>query len=167
MSDSLITEPQIHIEPMRADDPRAIIELERRAGLTAWGEESYLRDLQNPSAILLVARRSDQSSVRQLAGFLAAWVVADEFQLHNMAVTPDFRRQGIGAALLAEALRLARRKGATSGVLEVRAANTAAQALYQSFGFHAVGRRKNYYHHPPDDALLMICDLQTTATGDE
>jgi ribosomal-protein-alanine N-acetyltransferase len=39
--------------------------------------------------------------------------------------------------------------------LEVRASNSEARALYQSFGFHPSGLRRNYYRDPPEDAIEM------------
>ncbi|HWQ31498.1 MAG TPA: ribosomal protein S18-alanine N-acetyltransferase [Blastocatellia bacterium] len=146
------------IEPMRASDIAAVEELERQGGLTSWGAGCYRRDLDNPHFILLVARKVQEGEPR-IVGFLNAWVVADEFQLNNMAVSPSARRQGIGSALLAAALRLAGEQGAARGVLDVRAANQAAQALYRRFGFSVAGVRRNYYHNPPDDSWLMVCEI--------
>ena len=40
-------------------------------------------------------------------------------------------------------------------MLEVRASNAPAIALYEKHGFAAVGRRKNYYDAPREDAVLM------------
>ena len=39
--------------------------------------------------------------------------------------------------------------------LEVREGNTAARALYESFGFVTEGVRRNYYTQPSEDALIM------------
>ena len=39
--------------------------------------------------------------------------------------------------------------------LEVRAQNSAAQALYRSLGFVQTGLRRNFYATPADDAVLM------------
>jgi len=151
------------IEPMRASDIAAVEDLERQGGLTAWGAGCYRRDLDNSCFILLVARAVHEGGP-QVVGFLNAWVVADEFQLNNMAVS-QATRQGIGSALLAAALRLAGEKGAERGVLDVRATNQAAQALYRSFGFSVAGVRRNYYHNPPDDSWLMVCEISRTEPG--
>lgn len=70
---------------------------------------------------------------------------------------PAARRQGLGARLLAEVIATARAAGATRLMLEVRAGNQAAQALYQRAGFMVTGRRKGYYPAPDgrEDACLM------------
>jgi ribosomal-protein-alanine N-acetyltransferase len=51
--------------------------------------------------------------------------------------------------------------GAQAAILEVRAGNVAAQALYRRYGFEVVGRRRLYYREPPEDALLMRASLTT------
>lgn len=79
-----------------------------------------------------------------------------EGQITNIAVHPDFRRQGLGGAILEALLKEAARRNLESVVLEVRASNTAAIALYERYGFTAVGRRKNFYRAPTEDALVML-----------
>lgn len=57
-------------------------------------------------------------------------------ELGRMAVEPDQRGHGIGAAVLAEAERAARAEGAARMRLH---AQTAARTLYERGGFEAVG----------------------------
>lgn len=82
-------------------------------------------------------------------------LVADEAELHSIAVHPARRREGLGKRLLEDFLGLARADGAHSVWLEVRASNEAALRLYFEAGFAATGRRPRYY---PDgeDALLLV-----------
>lgn len=84
-------------------------------------------------------------------------LVLDEAELLDIGVAPTARRQGLGARLLAEVIATARAAGATRLMLEVRAGNQAAQALYQRAGFMVTGRRKGYYPAPDgrEDACLM------------
>jgi ribosomal-protein-alanine N-acetyltransferase len=58
--------------------------------------------------------------------------------------------------LLAELAWAAIRRGSTGLTLEVRVSNTAAQALYERFGFQAAGVRKRYYENV-EDAIVMWC----------
>jgi ribosomal-protein-alanine N-acetyltransferase len=83
-----------------------------------------------------------------------------EAQILNLSVIPACRREGIGRELLQRLVDDARRLGAEQVFLEVRAANTAAIALYHAEGFGEVARREEYY--PPsragdvrEDALVM------------
>ena len=73
----------------------------------------------------------------------------------NLAVRPDRRRQGLGAALVAAMGAAAREKGLAFLTLEVRESNLPARRLYEKCGFAAVGTRKNYYEKPTENAVLM------------
>lgn len=57
--------------------------------------------------------------------------------IHDIAVLPQFRRQGIGNALLAEVETQARKKGCCKITLEVLEGNKTARKAYQAFGFGA------------------------------
>jgi ribosomal-protein-alanine acetyltransferase len=72
----------------------------------------------------------------------------------NVAVHPRYRRRGIGAVLMAEALREARERAAEAVTLEVRRSNLGARRLYASLAFEEVGVRRNYYGRG-EDALIM------------
>ena len=151
-----------HIERLREADLEMVATLERQCGLNQWGTASYRHELKNPSAILLAAwaDKTDEARDKQsvLLGFLAGVVTVDEFEIRNLAVTPQQRRRGIGAALLEAGLRVAHEQGALRTVLEVRASNLPALALYHRHGFTCVGKRAAYYHDPPDDAWIMACE---------
>lgn len=59
-------------------------------------------------SILLVAEMKTEGS-RTVAGLVLVWCLADEVQVIELAVHPDYRRQGIGLALMSEALALGTR----------------------------------------------------------
>lgn len=59
----------------------------------------------------------------------------------GMGVRFDYRRRGIGRALLRQALAETRRSGFEKLELDVFASNTAARALYEQLGFVIEGRR--------------------------
>jgi ribosomal-protein-alanine N-acetyltransferase len=96
-----------------------------------------------------------------------AWrVVVDELHVTNLAVRPDRRRQGLGRFLLGAMLRRAANAGARRALLEVRASNRAARALYAQSGFVLIGERKAYYSDPPDDALVLAREAPAPAGSD-
>jgi ribosomal protein S18 acetylase RimI-like enzyme len=187
MSVRIPEQSAIRIERMDASHLDAVAALEAQANLSAWGVAGYRRELDNPRAVLLVAltraaenaeehhlvaagSESETAQLndaprdpRALAGFLAGWVVADEFELHTLGVARERRRRGVGAGLLRAGLRAAGARGAARCVLEVRAANAAALALYQRFGFVRIGARAGYYREPPGDALVLRCEGEAWA----
>jgi [ribosomal protein S18]-alanine N-acetyltransferase len=95
----------------------------------------------------------------ELAGFLVARRVASDLEILNFAVAHDWRRCGIGAALLGAALKWAQTFQASQAILEVRASNLAALRFYTRHKFEVVGRRPRYYTAPVEDALLLTAAL--------
>jgi len=149
---------RVAISRMNEHDLLEVVEMEQTCGLSPWGWDAYHHELgQGSAAIMLVAAPAGTAleGGHRLAGYIVARVIADELHVNNVAVRPELRRQGIGAALLHAAFRRAERQGSISAWLEVRAGNQAAQTLYERCGFRIAGRRKDYYHQPVEDALIM------------
>ena len=131
-----------------------IAALEKRCFTDPWSEASVASELENPLSLWLVEEREGV-----VAGYIGSQSVPPEADVMNVAVAPEFRRQGIASALLsALAARLAV-QGIRSLTLEVRVSNAAARALYAAFGFAEIGRRKNYYLEPKEDALILRKEL--------
>jgi len=65
----------------------------------------------------------------------SGWVNPGEYYLANMAVFPEFRRQGLGSLLLADAETRARQQGCNRLALDVEAENRDAVRLYERVGF--------------------------------
>lgn len=55
--------------------------------------------------------------------------------IHDLAVLPAFRAQGVGQALLAGVEKIAREKNCCKVTLEVLQGNIAARKAYEKFGF--------------------------------
>ncbi|MBQ2895554.1 MAG: ribosomal protein S18-alanine N-acetyltransferase [Oscillospiraceae bacterium] len=91
----------------------------------------------------------------ELLGYADALTVLDEGYIGNIAVSPEQRRRGIGAALLDALLQQGREKALSFLTLEVRESNAAARALYLSRGFVVAGERRNVYERPRENALIM------------
>ncbi len=77
--------------------------------------------------------------------------------LIKLAVKPEYRRRGIGDALLRETVKYARKVGADEVILEVRAKNTVARRFYKKRDFKEVKYKKGYYLD--DDAVIMTLKL--------
>jgi len=142
---------------MTEHDLLEVVEIEETCGLSRWGWDAYRAEIERPEAVALVARAagSGAGGYGALAGFVAARLSADELHVNNIGVRPEFRRLGLGGALLGLALEFGERGGGARAVLEVRAGNLPAQRLYAAHGFEVVGERRNYYRDPSEDALVM------------
>lgn len=148
---------------MTEHDLLEVVEIEELCGLSRWGWAAYHAELVHGNARLLLVAYCDSATSasrdNRLAGFVASRLVADELHINNIAVRPSYRRRGIGGKLLQAVLDEALSLGVKSSLLEVRASNKDAQALYQTCGFRIVGRRTGYYGDPPEDALVMRAAL--------
>jgi ribosomal-protein-alanine N-acetyltransferase len=89
-----------------------------------------------------------------ITGFIALLYSLDTADILDIAVLPSHTRKGIGKNLLLHAFERCKQKDITEILLEVRASNTAAKALYESTGFERIHIRKNYYSAPLEDALI-------------
>ena len=145
---------------MTEHDLVEVCAIEELSDLSVWGWDAYHNEMQSGmDTIMLVARLASPSVQCEIAGFIVARVIADELHVNNVAVRPEFRRQGLGSALLETTLDQARQRNATIAQLEVRAGNSQAQKLYERCGFTIVGSRRNYYRNPTEDAMLMSLRL--------
>ena len=125
-----------------ADDLDAVAAIQRASpGAARWNAADYL------NREFLVALEGDR-----VVGFLVArTLAADEREILNLAVAPDFRRKGVARALLDRAL-----EGFCGEVfLEVRESNGVAQEFYKSLGFKELSKRTGYYDSPPETAIVM------------
>jgi ribosomal-protein-alanine N-acetyltransferase len=113
-------------------------------------ERSLREELVRPWARLRAAR--DESG--HLLGYALFWHVVDELHLLNVAVAIPARRQGIGRALMDDLVAYARAHAVARILLEVRAGNTAAIALYEQLGFTRFNVRERYYADD-EDAIEM------------
>lgn len=126
-----------------------------------WSEATFRAALDDPRAAVLLAEGESGG----LLGYAVLFTVLDEGNLDNIAVAPEHRRQGVADALLGEIVGFGREHLSTL-TLEVRASNAPAIALYEKYGFAAVGRRKNYYTDPKEDAILMTLDFAKEISAD-
>ncbi|MGC2871868.1 ribosomal protein S18-alanine N-acetyltransferase [Ihubacter sp. mB4P-1] len=133
-----------------AADVDDMADLEQRCFDDPWSEQALAEDMENPRCLYVVAELDGR-----VVGYVGFWAIVDEGHINNVAVSPDFRRRRIGAALIEEALRLGTELGLVNYTLEVRAGNEAAIGLYEKFGFEAVGVRPHYYEVGGEDAVIM------------
>jgi ribosomal-protein-alanine N-acetyltransferase len=132
-----------------------VLEIERLSFEQPWSLASFRRELSLSFSRLMVAvTEDDEDGGGTIAGYLCRWLVAGESHILNIAAHPDFRRRGVGMALMAEAVAEAHARKVSLMILEVRRSNLEARRLYRKFGFEERRLRRNYYG-PGEDALVM------------
>ena len=65
----------------------------------------------------------------------------------DIDVLPEFRRKGVGKALMEHCISRARELGARRVILETQTSNLKAISFYRSMGFHLAGMDTSNYHN--------------------
>lgn len=112
-----------------------------------WTKKMLFDEVDNPLSITVTEKRGGR-----IAAFALGRVVADEGELYQIGVLPEFRRQGIAEQLLLSLHERMKERGAAQCFLEVRSKNAPAAALYEKCGYQQISVRRSYY--PDDDALI-------------
>lgn len=142
------------ILPMNESHVQGVAELEKLCFSAPWSERSVAAELKNEWSLWLVEERDGI-----VVGYVGSQSCPPEADIMNVAVSPDYRRRGIGESLMTALGEALVQKGIESLTLEVRASNEGAIALYDRLGYEEVGRRPNYYTDPREDALIMRKEL--------
>ena len=140
---------------MRGCHVAAIAELEKICFNDPWSVNAFYSELDNPLALWLVAMDGDT-----IAGYVGSQSVLGWADMMNIAVSPEYRRKGIGEELINNLISQLKEQKVTCLTLEVRVSNLPAIALYEKLGFVQVGCRRMYYHNPKEDALILRKEWQ-------
>ena len=140
----------ITLMEMKAEHVPQVAQLEKICFSDPWSEMSIAHELESLWSYWLVAVDGDT-----VAGYIGSQSSIDEADIMNVAVHPDYRRQGIAENLINTLVADLKKRGCHALLLEVRASNTPAITLYEKVGFAQVGCRKNYYRNPKEDALIL------------
>ena len=135
---------------MNADHAPAVAELEKRCFNDPWSVNSIRSEVNNRLSLWIVAMDGEV-----LTGYVGSQSVLGWADMMNLAVAPEYRRQGIAQTLVNELIRRLQGNDVSCLTLEVRASNAPAISLYKKMGFAEVGRRPNYYRNPREDALIL------------
>lgn len=128
-----------------------IAELEKRCFSCPWTEEQLKTQLKDDRHEFIAALRDNG----EVLGYVGMMYILDEGYISNVAVAPEYRRQGVADEIIKSLSSICDSLNLSFVTLEVRAGNEPAIALYSKHGFFEVGRRKNYYVLPKEDAILM------------
>ena len=139
------------------NDLREIQEILKAAPeAVVWSEAALAKALEEDPSHFLVAEQD-----REIGGFVVGREIGKEAEILNLAVKPDYRRQGIGQSLVLAMLEVFAATGAVKVFLEVRESNQGGIAFYRRLGFREAGRRDRYYHQPEEAALVLEAKIGT------
>ena len=143
----------LYFERMQTSDLAEVIAIENVVYTHPWTRGNFLDSLANSYEAWLV-----RDEKRQLIGYFLVLLAVDEAHLLNVSVRGDLHGQGYGCYLLDKIAVVAREHRMRTILLEVRPSNQRALAVYASYGFSQIGRRKAYYpaaENGREDAIVM------------
>lgn len=144
----------LRVRRMTTADLGAVRGLEAAAFDATWPATAFEHELtQNPAARYVIL---EEQEVPMAFGGL--WLQYDQAHIVTVAVAPAVRRRGIGMVAVHALVVVADAYQMGDVTLEVRESNVAARALYKTYGFYEVGRRKRYYADNGEDALIMTTE---------
>ena len=139
---------KISVRLADADDIKAIADIEKSVFADPWSENA-ISESMNATTKFFVAQIGNK-----IAGYMGLSAVCGEGYVTNVATLKEFRRRGVGTALLDYVIKN-EQENLEFISLEVRISNEKAISLYKKFGFEQAGLRKRFYTNPTEDALIM------------
>ena len=132
----------------------------------AWTYQTLVTLLEQDSIKLLIVHDQKQCPTsidntvanNKVIGYCLYQVIFEQAEILRIGTHPDYQRQGIASQLFAQLNSELKRCEVESLLLEVRADNVAAIALYEQQGFTVIHTRAGYYQlsdQPAIDALIM------------
>jgi ribosomal-protein-alanine N-acetyltransferase len=148
---------------LQEEDLEALSALEAMTNPVPWSRALFAAELEQPQTCTWILGWMQEAGLGLMPmgskGLLVSmggfWKAVDEAHITNIAVHPNFRRQGLGASLMKELLRHAASLGCLRATLEVRQGNQSAISMYESQGFERVAMRPRYYPDTLEDALIL------------
>ena len=139
---------------MQQEDVEAVHAVSKECFTVPWSLEALENEVHNSVANYQVAEVDGK-----IIGYGGLWCVLDEGEITNIAVSKEYREQGVGKAILNALIQVALQKNLVMIHLEVRSGNIVAQNLYKCLGFKKIAIRKDYYQKPIEDAVIMQYQL--------
>lgn len=144
----------ISIRDMQSDDVFEVMRIEEASFDEPWAEIHFYFDLFGKTSYNWVLTVEEK-----IRAYVCFWLIVDEIHLNNIAVDPDFRRQGLAQKILNKMIQFAIEHKAAFITLEVNEHNDKAKKFYEKNGFKQVGKRLKYYQHDQADALIMTMEM--------
>ncbi len=139
-----------HVRWMIRRDMPEVLAIEHAGRDFPWCEEDFLRVLRQRNCIGMVAEYGER-----LVGFMIYELHRNKLQLLNLATHQEFRRQGVGAQMVAKLVGKLSGQRRTHILLHVRETNLDAQLFLRSQGFRACEVVREHYPDTGEDGFVM------------
>lgn len=136
---------------VRADLP-SVVWIEKESCDYHWSEKDFISTLRQRKTIGLTAKFEEE-----VVGFLIYEFHKTHFKILNLAVSPNFRRKGVGTAMISKLKAKLNNGGDKTRLkLEVRESNLEAQLFCRALGFRAVNVQRHRYTDVDESAYIFV-----------
>lgn len=140
----------VHIRWMIRRDMPEVLNIESSSFEFPWSEDDFIRCLRQRNCIGMVAEYD-----QQVVGLMIYELHKTRLHILNFAVSPAFRRLGVGAQMVQKLIGKLSPQRRTKVLLEVRETNLSAQLFFRNLGFRATNVLRDFYEDTTEDAYLM------------
>lgn len=141
---------QAEVRWMIRRDLPTVLEIEKLSFEFPWTEDDYLSYLRQASCVAMVAEIGER-----VVGVMVYESQKVRLLVTNFAVHPDFRRQGVGSAMVRKLESKLSQQRRNEIVLDVRESNLGAQLFFKSQGFYCNEVLRGFYEETGEDAYRM------------
>jgi ribosomal-protein-alanine N-acetyltransferase len=134
---------------IRRDMPE-VLGIETSSFEFPWSEDDFIRCLRQRNCIGMVAEYDER-----VVGFMIYELHKNRLHILNFAVSPDFRRRGIGHSMVRKLIGKLSQQRRNRILLEIRETNLDAQLFFRDAGFRAISVLRDFYDDTTEDAYLM------------
>jgi ribosomal-protein-alanine N-acetyltransferase len=127
-----------------------VLSIETHSFEFPWSDEDFIRCLRQRNCIGMVAEYDER-----VVGFMIYELHKNRLHVLNFAVRPEFRRLGVGQAMIQKLIGKLSEQRRNRILLEIRETNLAAQLFFRNCGFRAVSVLRDFYDDTTEDAYLM------------
>ena len=142
---------------MKVTDISEIKKIETESGLSNWNSDDYVKEINSKFSFTKSAVVENK-----IVGFIVARLIITNLdgqinfsEIYNIAVSKEYRKTGIGFALIEDFINHCKKNNIQEIFLEVRNSNIIARKFYKKMDFKEIAERKNYYTMPLEDAVIM------------
>jgi ribosomal-protein-alanine N-acetyltransferase len=150
MSSVMKSPVRAHIRWMIRRDMPEVLAIEHASYPHPWCEEEFLRVLRQRNCIGMVAEHGER-----VLGFMIYELHRNHLELLNFAVSPSFRRQGIGHQMMAKLVGKLSSHRRTRITLVCRETLLDAQLFFRVEGFRAVEVMRECFADTAEDGYVM------------